>query len=161
MHGKQRGFSLIELMIVVSIIGILASIAMPAYQDYSVRAQVSDGFVLLHNVKQAIAESFTVTGVMPASRAEANLPAAANSTQSKYVAGVDVDTGGAIIVQYGNSANAQISGKTIQLTPYIQADRSIVWRCGNADAPGGATTATYSAGTMNTNFMPQICRAGS
>jgi type IV pilus assembly protein PilA len=161
MRNMQRGFSLIELMIVVSIIGILASIAMPAYQDYNVRAQVSEGFVMLHSVKQAIAETYTVTGVMPANRTEANLPSAANSTQSKYVAAVDVGTGGSIIIQFGNSANAQISGTTIQLTPYVQPDRSVVWRCGNSDAPGGTTTASYSAGSMTANYMPQVCRAGS
>ncbi len=161
MRTLQRGFSLIELMIVVSIIGILASIAMPAYQDYSIRAQVSEGLVLMGGIKTAVAEVYSQTGTMPDTRVAASLQAAANSTQGKYVAAVDISAGGLVIVTYGNSANAQIAGKTLQLTPYIQTDRTIVWRCGNSDAPGGVATGAYAAGTMDSRHSPQICRAGN
>lgn len=161
MRSLQRGFSLIELMIVVSIIGILASIAMPAYQDYSIRAQVSEGMVLMSGVKTAVVEVFTQTGVMPDSRTAASLQAAATATQAKYVSSVDIGTGGIIIVTYGNSANAQISGKTLQLTPYVQTDRTVVWRCGNADAPGGVASGSYDPGTLAAGHSPQVCRAGN
>ena len=86
MKKLQQGFTLIELMIVVAIIGILAAIAIPAYQDYTIRAQVSEGLNLAAAAKAAVAESFLNTGVPPADRTTAGMSANAVDTQGKYVA---------------------------------------------------------------------------
>ncbi len=85
MRKVQQGFTLIELMIVVAIIGILAAIAIPAYQDYTIRAQVSEGMTLAAAAKTAISESFSDKGVAPATRAAAGMTALAD-TSGNYVA---------------------------------------------------------------------------
>ncbi len=89
MTKLQKGFTLIELMIVVAIIGILAAIAIPAYQDYTIRAQVSEGMNLAAAAKAAVAESFLNRGVAPADRVAAGMSPNAGDTRGKYVTGVD------------------------------------------------------------------------
>ena len=84
----QKGFTLIELMIVVAIIGILAAIAIPAYQDYTIRAQVSEGMVLASAAKAAVAETYLNTGVAPANREEAGMSGDATDTFGKYVSSI-------------------------------------------------------------------------
>ena len=171
MKKLQQGFTLIELMIVVAIIGILAAIAIPAYQDYTIRAQVSEGMSLAAAAKAAVAESFLNRGVPPLGRAQAGMIAGAASTQGKYVASVDVVLGRIDIV-YGNEANAQITnGATnlLTLTPYESIDLSVVWRCGNAPIPGGGTAlppmgtsggtvTVYTAPTVAPQYLPSACR---
>ena len=168
MKTLQKGFTLIELMIVVAIIGILAAIAIPAYQDYTIRAQVSEGMTLAATAKAAVAESFLNDGEVPADRTAAGMSATASDTEGKYVEGVSI-TNGTITVLYGNDANQAINLETISLTPYESADGSIVWRCGFAAQPaglstagtsGGGTAATYVApsGGMETRFVPASCR---
>ena len=109
----QKGFTLIELMIVVAIIGILAAIAIPAYQNYTIRAQVTEGLSLGDGWKTAIAEYYANYGAMPASIS--NLTGT-NSSTGKYVTQVQVATG-AIEITYGNQANANISSKILALLP--------------------------------------------
>ncbi len=165
MKKLQQGFTLIELMIVVAIIGILAAIAIPAYQDYTIRSQVSEGLSLAAAAKAAVAESFLNTGVPPATRTVAGMSVNAADTQGQYVVSVNVATG-VIIITYGNEANAQIIGSTLTLTPYESVDLSVVWRCGNAIAPAGTalmgTAATaptaYVAPTVLNQYMPSACR---
>src|SRR5271163_2611168 len=100
----QQGFTLIELMIVIAIIGILAAIAIPAYQNYTIRAQVTEGLTLADGWKTAIAEYYANTGVMPS---VGNLTGTVASA-GKYESNITV-TGGAIIITYGNSANAKLT----------------------------------------------------
>ncbi len=157
MSTLQRGLQMIELLIVVAIVAILASIAVPAYQDYDVRAQVSKGLRDMASVRNAVTDTFTKSGQMPGSRAAADLPAAASSTQSKFVSSVDIGAGGTVILTYGNNANAKISGRTVQLTPYIGADRVLVWRCGNADVPGGSPSGAYGSGSVEPRYLPMDC----
>jgi len=128
---KQQGFTLIELMIVVAIIGILAAIAIPAYQDYTIRAQVSEGLNLSGGAKAAVTEYFQDRGTMPTDNDEAGLAAGAD-IKGKYVDNVTVSTG-VIDVEYGVSAHAVIDGFSIQLTPDTSAAGSVQWVCASAN----------------------------
>src|SRR5512147_955029 len=112
MTKLQKGFTLIELMIVVAIIGILAAIAIPAYQDYTIRAQVTEGLNLAGAAKAAVAESFSNSGVAPATRTAAGMTTAATDTAGKYVTQVAI-TNGRIDVTYGDQANAIIKTKVL------------------------------------------------
>ena len=129
---KQQGFTLIELMIVVAIIGILAAIAIPAYQDYTIRAQVSEGLNLSGGAKAAVTEYFQDRGLLPVDNSTAGLALAAD-IQGKYVLNVTVSAG-IIDVQYGKSAHQTISGQSIQLTPDTTAAGSVQWVCASAGA---------------------------
>src|SRR4030081_1889935 len=100
MKAVQKGFTLIELMIVVAIIGILAAIAIPAYQDYTIRAQVTEGLNLAAAAKAAVAESYLNKGVGPATRTAAGMSPTLTDTSGKYVKSVDV-TNGTITIAYG------------------------------------------------------------
>jgi type IV pilus assembly protein PilA len=159
MKKVQQGFTLIELMIVVAIIGILAAIAIPAYQDYTIRAQVSEGMSLAAAAKTAVAETFLNRGTAPADRTAAGMTANATDTQGKYVASVEVEDG-VITITYGNEAHARIDTETLTLTPYMSPDQSVVWRCGNAPDPGLSlmTGSTYAAPTVAENYLPSACR---
>ena len=163
MKSMQKGFTLIELMIVVAIIGILAAVAIPAYQDYTIRAQVSEGLTLAAGAKTAVAESFAATGIVPLNRTAAGMTAAVTDTSGKYVTSVTI-TNGVITVAYGNNANATIAGMTLGLTPYLSPDNSIAWKCGNAAAPAATVImagAVATAGTLTAKYMPASCRAGA
>jgi type IV pilus assembly protein PilA len=141
---KQQGFTLIELMIVVAIIGILAAIAIPAYQDYTIRAQVSEGLNLSGGAKAAVTEYFQDRGTMPADNAIAGL-AANTDIQGKYVAQVNV-AAGIIAVTYGNSAHAVITGARLTLTPDTGNAGSVQWICATG------------APVIENKHLPAACR---
>jgi type IV pilus assembly protein PilA len=160
----QKGFTLIELMIVVAIIGILAAIAIPAYQDYTIRAQVTEGLNLAAATKAAISETFATSGTWPADNAAAGLGAAAG-VDGKYVSAVTVDDGG-ITITYGNQANAtSLSGQTLGLVPALSANSDIAWVCGRKTAPAGSTLVANAVGTTSAGlldkYLPQTCRTGA
>jgi len=162
---RQAGFTLIELMIVVAIIGILAAIAIPAYQSYTIRAQVTEGVSLAGHAKTRVAESFLNRGEAPANRADAGMTSNASDTSGKYVSALDVNNG-VIVVTFGNEVNALINTRTLTLTPYEMGDGGVKWRCGSSVAPGGVlmgatgggNAATYIAPTVPDQYLPSSCR---
>ena len=131
MKKVQQGFTLIELMIVVAIIGILAAIAIPAYQDYTIRAQVSEGMNLSAAAKAAVTEFFQDRGTWPADNNDAGL-AANTEIQGNYVSQVTVNNDGTIDMTYSNAgdqeANAAINGAVLRLSPVTNAG-SVDWNC--------------------------------
>jgi type IV pilus assembly protein PilA len=160
MIGKklQQGFTLIELMIVIAIIGILAAIAIPAYQNYTIRAQVTEGLTLADGWKTAIAEYYANTGNWPA---QGNLSGTCVTT-GKYESGVTVIAGGVISITYGAQANTKINNLVLRLVPYTNANSDVLWQCGTALAPASASlpTGTTSGGTtVSPQYLPTSCHS--
>jgi len=129
---KQQGFTLIELMIVVAIIGILAAIAIPAYQDYTIRAQVSEGLNLAGGAKAAVTEYSQDRGSFPNTNTLAGI-SAATDIKGKYVSQVAVGGSGVVTVTFGSGAHSVIDGKTIQLAPSNNTG-SVEWACSSSGA---------------------------
>jgi len=159
MKTMQKGFTLIELMIVVAIIGILAAIAIPAYQDYTIRAQVSEGLTLAAAAKAAVAESYLNTGAAPANREEAGMSGDDTDTAGKYVVAVDV-ADGVIEIEYGNDVNDTIDGGLVGLVPLLSTDNSVTWQCGYAadNSGGSAMGGTTNPTDIEPKYLPASCR---
>lgn len=134
----QKGFTLIELMIVVAIIGILAAVAIPAYQDYTKRAHVTEGINLAAGAKAAVTEYYASQAAWPTTNAEAGLPA---TISGNAVTSVEVGAAGIITVTYDGKVDA--TDNTLVFTP-SDANGGIQWTC--------------TAGTLVDKFRPANCR---
>ncbi|MEE8344791.1 MAG: pilin [Woeseiaceae bacterium] len=143
MRNNQWGFTLIELMIVVAIIGILAAIAIPMYLDYSTRSQIAEGLNLAGSAKTAVTEYYQEHGAFPNDNAEAGLAAAGNIT-GNYVVSVSADSSGIITILYGKDAHAFINGETVTLKA-IDNQGSVGWTCA-------------SGGVIQAKHLPSACR---
>ena len=141
MNGKQQGFTLIELMTVVACIGVLSSIAIPAYQDYTIRAQVAEGLSLSAGVKVAIVEYFVTNGDWPNNNVKAGV-ANHNDIKGNYAKSVKVKDN-EIEIMYGNDANKAISNKKLTLTA-TESFGYFKWNC--------------AASAIEDNHLPSSCR---
>ncbi len=156
--SRAGGFTLIELMIVVCIIGILAAIAIPAYQDYTIRAQVSEGFNLAGGLKAHVVEEFASTGKWPATLAELGIEQPSSGKYAKTVDLVD----GVLVITYGLDSNAKIQDQVLALAPAQSEAGDIVWFCGRAPVSASATNLAGDAASITTieaRYLPSSCRA--
>jgi type IV pilus assembly protein PilA len=150
---KMQGFTLIELMIVVAIIAILAAIALPAYQDYTIRSQVSEGSVLADGAKTAITEYYENKGVFPNANTTAGL-AKSDSINGKYVKTLDVSSPGMIKATYSSTAprvaNSKIDGKVLAFSAITNGGvGSVVFHCANSNT------------NVDLKYLPASCRGAN
>jgi type IV pilus assembly protein PilA len=164
MKSVQKGFTLIELMIVIAIIGILAAIAIPAYQNYTIRSQVTEGLSLSDPYKTAIAEFYQNNGTFPAgvsaNGSATTIPMGPN-TVGKYVSAVTVVAGGNIQITYsGTQVNQKIAGKLLIIQPGTDLNGDVSWVCGLAVAPTGVTLNQANGGTtLSAQYLPSDCHS--
>ncbi|HFC7832587.1 TPA: pilin [Neisseria meningitidis] len=168
MNTLQKGFTLIELMIVIAIVGILAAVALPAYQDYTARAQVSEAILLAEGQKSAVTEYYLNHGIWPKNNTSAGVASSAD-IKGKYVKEVEVKNGVVTATMLSSGVNNEIKGKKLSLWAKRQ-NGSVKWFCGQpvtrANA-NGANNDEVTAATGNdtdkidTKHLPSTCRDDS
>ncbi|ENW0392604.1 pilin [Neisseria gonorrhoeae] len=165
MNTLQKGFTLIELMIVIAIVGILAAVALPAYQDYTARAQVSEAILLAEGQKSAVTEYYLNNGIWPENNGDAGV-ASSDKIKGKYVQKVEVAKGVVTAQMASSNVNKEIQGKKLSLWAKRQ-DGSVKWFCGQPvtrnDAKDDTVTAAAGNGgkdttNIDTKHLPSTCR---
>lgn len=155
---RSKGFTLIELMIVVAIIGILATMAVPSYQQAAIKKQVAEGVQFSSFAQQAVAEYYRKRHALPADNAAAGLPPPGKIVGT-FVTQLEIRNG-AITITFGNRVNRNIEGKKLTLRPAYVADARIVplsWVCGRAQVPNGLTAGTANLTDLRVSFLPLDC----
>ncbi|HEZ4447147.1 TPA: pilin [Neisseria meningitidis] len=163
MNTLQKGFTLIELMIVIAIVGILAAVALPAYQDYTARAQVSEAILLAEGQKSAVTEYYLNHGKWPGGNSDAGV-ASSSTIKGKYVEKVEVAKGVITATMLSTGVNNEIKGKKLSLWAKRQ-DGSVKWFCGqpvtrDANASADAVKADTDK-KIDTKHLPSTCRDAS
>ncbi|EMT4893008.1 pilin [Neisseria gonorrhoeae] len=165
MNTLQKGFTLIELMIVIAIVGILAAVALPAYQDYTARAQVSEAILLAEGQKSAVTEYYLNNGEWPKDNDSAGVASSPTDIKGKYVESVTVTNGVVTAKMLSSGVNKEIKGKRLSLWGRREAG-SVKWFCGqpvkrtaadDANDTVAADTAD-TAGKIETKHLPSTCR---
>lgn len=157
---RRNGFTLMEMMVVIAIIGILALIAAPSYMDQMIRKQIIDAVPLTDIAKAPVAAAWTVAQTFPHDNAGAGLPVA-DKIVNNYIRSVSVEDG-AIHMVFGNSANSSIRGKTLSIRPAVVEDAPVVpvtWVCGNAAGPAKMTVKGPNKTSVPAGYLPLNCRA--
>ncbi|ENX8139286.1 pilin, partial [Neisseria gonorrhoeae] len=129
MNTLQKGFTLIELMIVIAIVGILAAVALPAYQDYTARAQVSEAILLAEGQKSAVTEYYLNHGIWPKDNASAGVASTPTDIKGKYVQKVEVNNGVVTAQMKPSGVNNEIKDKRLSLWGRRE-NGSVKWFCG-------------------------------
>ncbi|EMU2905387.1 pilin [Neisseria gonorrhoeae] len=161
MNTLQKGFTLIELMIVIAIVGILAAVALPAYQDYTARAQVSEAILLAEGQKSAVTEYYLNNGIWPKDNTSAGVASPAE-IKGKYVQKVEVAKGVVTAQMASTGVNNEIQGKRLSLWARRE-NGSVKWFCGQPvtrTAKDDTVTADNGAGNdkIETKHLPSTCR---
>ncbi|HFB5059476.1 TPA: pilin [Neisseria gonorrhoeae] len=163
MNTLQKGFTLIELMIVIAIVGILAAVALPAYQDYTARAQVSEAILLAEGQKSAVTEYYLNHGIWPENNASAGVASPPTDIKGKYVKEVEVKNGVVTATMKSDGVNKEIKDKKLSLWAKREAG-SVKWFCGqpvqraDANAKDDAVTAVTDNDKIDTKHLPSTCR---
>ncbi|HHY5190831.1 TPA: pilin [Neisseria meningitidis] len=162
MNTLQKGFTLIELMIVIAIVGILAAVALPAYQDYTARAQVSEAILLAEGQKSAVTEYYLNHGEWPKNNTSAGVASSATDIKGKYVQSVTVANGVITAQMASSNVNNEIKGKKLSLWAKRQ-DGSVKWFCGQPVQRANTATATEVTAAngnekIDTKHLPSTCR---
>ncbi|HGH6703690.1 TPA: pilin [Neisseria meningitidis] len=168
MNTLQKGFTLIELMIVIAIVGILAAVALPAYQDYTARAQVSEAILLAEGQKSAVTEYYLNHGEWPANNSSAGVASTPSDIKGKYVQKVEVAKGVITAQMASSNVNNEIKGKKLSLWAKRQ-NGSVKWFCGQPVQRAAATGAKaddvtadavnkVTGNEIDTKHLPSTCR---
>ena len=158
MSARQQGLTLIELMIVIAVIGILGALALPAYQDYTIRAKVSEMLLAANGCKTAVTEAISSSSAADVS---ATLPKACDSQSSKYVSAIAVDANGVITVTGNQDAlrgSTSASANTIALTPLQSGDTPIKGSTDGGKSISGWRCGPASSNPLPTKYLPASCK---
>ncbi|HEZ0518672.1 TPA: pilin [Neisseria meningitidis] len=162
MNTLQKGFTLIELMIVIAIVGILAAVALPAYQDYTARAQVSEAILLAEGQKSAVTEYYLNHGKWPGDNTSAGVASTPSDIKGKYVKEVEVKNGVVTATMLSSGVNKEIQGRKLSLWAKRQ-NGSVKWFCGQpvkraAKAANADDVAADDTNKIDTKHLPSTCR---